>query len=196
VSPIISARGGLSSRAYGQFTAAAGAPNSYESIQTVTVGSGGAASISFTSIPQTFTHLQIRGIGRTSRSSTQDEYKINFNSDTGNNYNRHTTVGYGSGTEASGFTSQSHWRAGWLAGNTLTSNSFGAAIFDILDYTNTNKWKTGRGFTNYDGNGNGNAGQVSGSWQSTSAITQIDITPAFNAFLQYSSFALYGIKGS
>ena len=171
------------------------AQSSYESIATISVGSGGASSISFTSIPSTFTHLQIRGIARSGRASTQDEYKINYNSDTGNNYSRHSVVGYGSGVEATGFVSQSHWRAGWFAGNNLTANGFGAAVFDILDYTNTNKYKTGRGFTSYDGNGNGNSGFVSGVWLSTSAITQIDITPAFSSFLQYSSFALYGIKG-
>ena len=169
---------------------------SFESIQTVSVGAGGAASISFTSIPQTFTHLQIRGIGRTSRSSTQDEYKINFNGDVTNTYNRHSIVGYQLGVESTGFTGQSHWRAGWMAANTLTANGFGAAVFDILDYTNTNKYKTGRAITSYDGNGNGNSGFVSGLWTSTSAITQIDITPAFNSFLQYSSYALYGIKGA
>ena len=48
---------------------------SYESIQTVTVGLGGAANVEFTSIPATYTHLQIRGISKTDRADDNDNVK-------------------------------------------------------------------------------------------------------------------------
>ena len=167
----------------------------YDALGTVTVPSGGLSSITFAGIPQTgYSHLQIRCIARTSRAAGEDEYKLNFNSDTSSIYSRHSIVGYGTGTEATGFTGQNHWRAGWCAANTAGANIFGVSVFDILDYANVNKYKTGRNLTGYDNNGNGVVGFVSGLWQSTSAINEITITPAFSAFQQYSQFALYGVK--
>ena len=60
---------------------------SYESIATVSVGSGGAANVEFTSIPGTYTHLQIRAIGQTAGSG--QFVKMQMNSDTTTNYNSH-----------------------------------------------------------------------------------------------------------
>jgi hypothetical protein len=57
----------------------AGIAGDYQSIETVTVGSGGQATITFASIPATFKHLQIRAIGRTDRASTLDGFRIQFN---------------------------------------------------------------------------------------------------------------------
>ena len=63
---------------YGDGTGAV--PGDYQSIATTTVGAGGAASISFTSIPATYQHLQIRAIGRSSNTVEDSLYR--FNSDT------------------------------------------------------------------------------------------------------------------
>jgi len=71
MSPILGARGGLSASAYG-FTSAVVGPGDYESIQTVTVGSTSQSSISFTSIPSTYKHLQIRYISRCDRVDVTD----------------------------------------------------------------------------------------------------------------------------
>lgn len=195
--PIIAGR---ASAAYGAgFAAVTTIPfslvGSFDALGTVTVPSGGLSSITFNGIPQTgYDHLQIRCITRTNRASSQDEYKLNFNSDTSSIYSRHSIVGGGSGTEATGFTGQNHWRAGWMSAATAPANTFGVSVFDILDYTNTNKFKTGRNLTGYDNNGDGTIGFVSGLWRSTDAINRIDITPAFATFQQYSQFALYGVK--
>ena len=65
----------------------------FESIATTTVGSGGIADVTFSSIPATYTHLQLRGIARTNRAdSNQDAVVVRFNSDTGNNYSRHSQI--------------------------------------------------------------------------------------------------------
>ena len=54
----------------------------FESISTVSVGSGGAANVEFTSIPATYTHLQIRSLAQTNRSSIgRDIVNININND-------------------------------------------------------------------------------------------------------------------
>jgi hypothetical protein len=69
----------------------------YDSIATYTVGSGGAADVEFTSIPATYTHLQIRGIARSARSGeTDDNIALQFNADTGSNYAHHDINGNGS----------------------------------------------------------------------------------------------------
>jgi hypothetical protein len=80
----------------------------------------------------------------------------------------------------------------------LTPNSTtlpGVGITDLVDYSDTNKFKTIRSLVG--GNINttvGYAGLYSGNWRSTSAITSISITPLTGNFSQNSSFALYGIK--
>lgn len=174
-------------------------PGDYFSISTVTVGAGGTGTITFSSIPSTYTHLQIRAFGHTNRSTggVADGTRFNFNSDSGSNYTGHSLEG--NGTSASSFaegTSQTKTMAYGLAGNNSSASTFGAFIVDILDYANTSKYKTTRVFAGTDNNGSGSVYFSSGLWMSTSAITSIVLTPnAGTLFNQYSSFALYGIKG-
>jgi len=178
--------------------AAAGAANYYESIATVTVGSGGSSSITFSSIPSTYTHLQIRGIGRTDDTAAGFDYaELRFNSDSGSNYAVHALYGDGASAAAFGFASQSENWIQRLASNVIGSSSiFGTFVVDILDYVNTNKYKTTRILGGVDANGSGRVYLTSGLWQNTNAISSLVITPgAGTNFLQYSSFALYGIKG-
>jgi hypothetical protein len=170
-----------------------GVANSYESIATVTVGSGGSSSVTFSSIPSTYQHLQIRGITK-STASSQDFLYLRVNSDTGTNYSSHRIQGDGASATASGFATQDQCWFGFAAG-TSNTNIFGATVLDILDYANTNKNKTMRGLHGVDYNGSGIVyGPFSNAWYSTSAITSITIYGASNIG-QYSSFALYGIKG-
>lgn len=175
------------------------APNSYESIATVLVGSGGSSPITFTSIPSTYKHLQIRLLAQTNRAASVDSLQLNFNSDTGSNYSWHTVQGDGSNANALGFATQTYARIGdgTIGGATGSGGQFGAGVIDILDYASTNKNKTIRGLTGVDENGAGRVGLGSGLWQNSStAISSISIAPqAGTLFLQYSSFALYGIKG-
>ena len=169
-----------------------GAANSYESIATVTVGAGGSSSISFTSIPSTYKHLQIRWLSGDNRSGANDSpIYIQFNSDTSNNYADHQLGGDGSSAYSYASTSQPKT---WLYGGGATA--FGAGITDILDYTSTNKAKTIRFLGGNDANGAGQIRLVSGLWFATpAAISTITLTPFTANFRQYSSFALYGVKG-
>ena len=172
-------------------------PPSYESIATVTVGSGGAANVAFTSIPATYTHLQIRGIGRTSDANTGGNLAtyIRINSDTGNNYAFHQLSGSGTSAGASSGTSQNliYTIHAGPRGNDL-SNTFSAQIIDILDYTNTNKICTVRSLRGQEQNGSGSIGLHSYLYNSTTAISRLDFVGGGGDIVQYSSFALYGIK--
>jgi hypothetical protein len=171
-------------------------PNSYESIATVTVGSGGAANVEFTSIPATYTHLQIRLIARSlENNSGLDTPFLRFNSDTGSNYAVHRLNGSGSAAGAQAQSSISRISAGFVPLLNDLASVFGVIIYDVLDYTNTNKYKTVRILTGADLNGSGYVGFQSGLWQNTNAITTITMLPSGGNWAQYSQFALYGIKG-
>jgi hypothetical protein len=175
-------------------------PNSYESIATVTVGSGGAANVQFTSIPATYTHLELRSLNintGTGASPWQANNLIRFNSDTGSSYARHSLIGNGSATSAEGVSSVT-FILGGKGGNLNGSytNYVGSQVTSILDYANTNKYKTVRTFTGADFNGAGEVFFTSGLWMNTNAITSITITNDAGNLAQYSSFALYGIRSA
>jgi len=78
-----------------------------------------------------------------------------------------------------------------------TASVFGAGIIDILDYKDTNKYKTIRSIAGYEDNSQeGAVGIFYGAWRSTAAITSLTIVSTDGTGLtQYSSFSLYGIKG-
>ena len=164
--------------------------NSYESIATVTVGAGGASSITFSSIPSTYKHLQLRSINVTGTSL--NTINMTFNSSS-SSYAQHVLYGDGASAAAAAVASTTYA----VIGLNGTSTAPSAIITDILDYTSTNKNKTIRSLSGFDANGSGYVQLRSGLWYATpAAVTQIDITIAGGAnFSQYSSFALYGIKG-
>ena len=178
-------------------------PGTYESIVTAIVDSGGASSITFSNIPQNYAHLQLRVIGRTDRASSAfDAFLIKVNNDaTTSNYTYHYLNGDGStataGQENGSYGGAVVYRIG---GATSPANVFGTAITDILDYASTNKYKTLRSLGGVDNNSSSPVGEVyfgSNLWLSTSAITSLVIVPRTGTnFVQYSQFALYGIRGA
>lgn len=176
--------------------AAASAGATYDSIATVTVGSGGTSEINFTSIPATYTHLQIRLIGRVTTSAT--ELRVKFNGDTNTaNYFWHELNGTGAAVNAfNQISGGTPLRTMYNGGLPTATSIFGAGVMDILDYANTNKNKVLRMLSGYDLNGSGHIHLDSGLWMSLSAITSITLYPPSVNLTQYSSFALYGIKGS
>lgn len=167
----------------------------FESIATTTLSTS-TATIAFSSIPETYKHLQVRYLARTDRAAFEDIVLVRFNSDTGSNYSRHYLYGDGASSGSGGAASQTYILTDGCTGASTTASVFGCGVLDVFDYANTNKYKTLRGLTAYDRNGGGLIVANSGNWRSTSAITAITIT-SFNSanFVQYSSFALYGVKG-
>jgi hypothetical protein len=178
--------------------------SSYESIATGT-GTGSSATISFASIPSTYTHLQIRGILRNTTAAYAgiQNLTIRFNSDSGANYTYHyvgaiqdnaPAVAAGASTSATGINVNAvNISDGGLA------NDYGAIVLDILDYKNTNKYKTARLLCGVDQNGTttANTGLAFGSglWMNSAAITQIDVITGSANWKTGTTFALYGIKG-
>lgn len=165
---------------------------SYESIATYTVGSGGSSSITFSSIPSTYTHLQLRYLAKASGSGTRSNVNVYINSTVANT-NSHRLFGDGSSVVADN--TGTPYFAVMVPRTDSYANMFGGGVIDFLDYANTNKNKTIRGAGGYDVNGAGAANLASAFWNSTSAISQIILQPDSGNFTQYSHFALYGIKG-
>ena len=163
-------------------------------------GSGPSSIFSFTSIPQTFTHLQLRATLRTTNASVEDTiYAYNFNNNgnsTGSAY--HILSGNGSSVSATGGTGNFSSVLGYAPGNNANANVYGSFILDILDYTNTNKNKTLRIIGGYDNNGSGTVSLVSAlplTLPGTAAVTTLSILCNGNITAD-SRFDLYGITTS
>lgn len=168
-------------------------PSAFESIASVTVGSSGAATVSFTNIPSNYQHLQIRCISETTSSSLYGFLRLN--GDTGGNYTTHFLYGDGSSalaTYTAGDTSI------YATRSTSSDNVYwGCAILDFHDYAVTTKNKTIRMFTGMDANGSGVVMANSAVWLSTNAISSMEFRPSVSGnFRVNTTFALYGIKGA
>ena len=177
---------------------------SYESIATAN-GTGSSGVITFSSIPDTYKHLQIRSINRTTTATGDgDPFNIRINGDTGTNYAYHMLQGYvgaTTGVNTGAASSQTSILSGYSAGANNSDYMFAPFVIDLLDYQDTNKFKTIRNLQGFDANSDGSGNRYyairffSGLWQSTSAVTSITITAPNGNWATNSSFALYGIKG-
>lgn len=191
MSPLLTTFAGAALRDYG--FGAGGAPATFELISTQILGSN-AASVTFSAIPATYTHLQLRYVAQTVTNASV--LRARFNSDaTAANYSRHYLIG--DGTSASSSATASN---GWLDIGPLEigTNLFTAGVVDILDYANTNKNKTVRAFAGRRGTANPQIQLSSGVWASTAAITSVTLSEAFFSqnLITGSRFSLYGIKGA
>lgn len=176
----------------------------YESIAT-SVLSSGSAVVEFTSIPQTYKHLQLRCLSQTNRATyNQDElYMDRVNGSTAATTYGHRLHGSVDTTANPGSSSYSLYDGVMLSyiSSSVSANVFGVTIVDILDYTNTNKFKTIMGFGGADTNGTASSYRpsvslFSGYIPTTSAISSFRLRPSVGSQLNtYSHFALYGIKG-
>jgi hypothetical protein len=176
---------------------AAASTSSYESIASAT-GTGSSGTITFSSIPAIYASLQIRINGKGAANYNGSEFVlVTANSDTGSNYAYHALSGYGTGTQAYGYASQTSMALGDIlqSGASVTSMQSGV-IIDVHDYANTSKYKTFRSFSGSDRNGGGAATLFSGLWMSTSAITSISLVNNTANWTTATSISLYGIKGA
>lgn len=168
-----------------------------------TAGTGSSDTITFSNIPATYQHLQIRLIckGTSTASVGVNDLFMNFNSDTtSTNYRGHALYGNGSSAGA-----QDEGNAGYIrvercvqTSNATNANIFGVAIIDIHDYASTTKNKTTRAISGTDTN-NAGSSEIwlsSGLWLSTSAINSITFkSTGTGNFTTSTSIALYGFKG-
>jgi hypothetical protein len=179
-------------------TASTISTNSYESISTVTVGSGGQSTITFSSIPSTYKHLQIRALAKSARTSTDGAtYRIQFNSDGGSSYSYQRLIADGASStgDANGPYTYIYTYSMAASSSSVNASLFGVGIFDILDYSTTVKNKTLRFVGGFAIPSTGQMGTSGGAWFNTNAISSIAISiDGGSNFVENSTFALYGIK--
>ena len=169
-------------------------PTAYTSIATGVLSSS-SGSFTFSSIPSTYTDLQIRWA---LISSTSSPVYLQYNGDTtAANYAGHGIMGNGSTASSFGSTAEGGVYVAGLVGAGITSSTYpGVGIVDISDYTNTSKNKTAKSIFGIDANASSTNQTIeldSGLWLSTSAINQIKVLWAGSVT---GTIALYGIKAA
>ena len=164
--------------------------NFMEPIASILVGSGGSNTIIFNDIPQTYKHLQLRALVR---GGSETGVNASYNGSGGTN---HALYGRGT-TNTVGSFPDSIMTIGVTPDSANNAAAFAAFVADILDYTNTNKFKTTRSLAGVEITGSGNSYLffLSGLWQSTNAISSISLSLTSGIFSQNTRVSLYGIKG-
>jgi hypothetical protein len=161
-------------------------------IYTQTVGAGGASSISFNNIPQTFTDLYLEVSARDTYSAIAAQAYIRPNGDGASNYSMTFLEGSGSSASSYRFSGYQVGIPGNIPGSTATSNVFSNNSYYISNYTSSN-YKQIISETIVENNGtNGYQDLSAVLWQNTAAISSI-VIPSATLLVQYSKFSLYGI---
>jgi hypothetical protein len=173
--------------------------NTYTLIQAQTLASA-AATVTFSSIPATYTDLVLRVSARTTEAGPNELMIYTLNGNTGSNYSTTTLIGNAATVVSNRTTSAANIRAGWQDGDTATASTFGNAEIYIPSYTATQNKPTSN-FSVAENNSAGTADTYinanAGLFRITAAITSIDLaTINSNNFKIGSSFYLYGIKNS
>jgi hypothetical protein len=182
-------------------------PNSYEAIATLS-GTGSSDTITFSSIPNTYKHLQIRGIQVVDYgSSDYGNAGVRFNGDSNYNYTTHAMRGYYDTTANQQGINYTLGGAGVTYGMILgaylgsNTNTMFPTIIDILNYANTGNRKVAKGWSGstYLNNSSANRGflqTASTFWDSTAAINSISLFASNGSWNTKTKFTLYGIKDS
>ena len=172
-------------------------PDTFTLIASSTVGSGGAASITFSSIPNTYTDLLVKVSGRSDANSTSDHIYMTFNGSTALAYSIRRIRGDGASVISGSETDASMNFYQCINGDTATANTFGNTEFYIPNYAGS-AYKS----LSIDGAQETNAttaylSLIAGLWSNTSAITSITMdVPGTNSFVRYSTAYLYGVKNA
>lgn len=171
-------------------------PNTFIKIASVTVGSGGASSIDFTSIPSTYTDLCVKLSARTSGTLSRSEsIYLRFNGVTTSSYSDRYLQGSGS-SASSGSGSTTYIYIGEQPQSPSTASTFGNAEIYIPNYAGSNNKSLSVDNVQEDNQTTAYATLVAGLWSNSAAITSIKVYPTLSNFVQYSTATLYGIKNS
>ena len=162
-----------------------------------------ASLIEFTSIPQTYEHLQLRISARQANNTQTIECTIRLGTgggavDTGNNYYSHRIYGYGTTEGSGGGTARAYWKriGPVVSGESVDAAQYGGGVIDILDYANANKNTTALSV----------GGQAlgatyswmalgSGLWDNAGAVDRIAIAGGYSSdFVRGTEVTLYGVQ--
>ena len=165
-------------------------PTTYEPIATQTLGSA-APSITFSSIPATYTDLRLVLVGK---SSSDQFFRLRFNSDTATNYS-HTMLG-GDGAAIISVRETSATSINLYSYGDQPSTQFALTTLDVFSYAGSTN-KTTLATLQSDKNGSGWVQRIVGLWRSTAAITSLSLVMASTQdFAIGTTATLYGIKNA
>lgn len=166
----------------------------YIKIATNTVGAGGAASVTFSSIPSTYTDLLIKVSGRSARAAQQvDNLFITFNGVT-TAYTARNIMGNGTSATSTSYSVRYASNSVDAAGS--TASTFSSHEIYIPNYTSAN-FKSYSVDSVSENNATGAQSDLfAGLWSNTAAITSITLQPEVSTWVQYSTFTLYGISNA
>lgn len=199
MSPILDSIGSVKGFGWGAFAD----PTSYHLIASAVVGSGGTSTITFTSIPQTYSSLEIWALVKTEATGANDYY-MRMNNDSGaTNYAWYAGYGPSAGSSSAGLGNYNTNLISSVNGAARGDNSvWGATIWNIPDYSKNTKYKQINhwgGFSTNAGSGINYATGFYGAglWKDSSAINRLDFAQQSSAdFAEYSIISLFGLKGS
>lgn len=167
----------------------------YDCIASTTLGSD-QSSVTFSSIPSTFTDLRLVVQARVA-STAVDYFSLRFNGDTASNYSFTWMGGNSGGAQTGRFSNLSQGIIGWATSNADSTGSYALITCDIMNYSNSTTFKTSLSRTALT---TARVDTQSNLWRSTSAINSIVLatwgagTFGANNIRAGSTFALYGIK--
>lgn len=163
----------------------------------VTVGSGGAASIDFTSIPSTYTDLVLKLCGRGTSAQINAEVRMILNGSTATNYSWRQIQGNSSSATSASSSSQAYVRVGYVPDTSATSNTFNNLEIYIPNYAGS----TAKSLSSdsVQENNSGAAGEAlmqlfAGLWSLTSAVNQVTFSLSAGNFAQHTTAYLYGVS--
>ena len=168
--------------------------NTLKKIQTVTVGSGGAADITFSSIPQTYTDLKIVLSGRSTQGNLYGGGALQFNGDTASNYRFRRLYGSGSSVASDNSTSATSITNWDVVGANATASVFSNIEFYIPNYTSANQKSVSIDYVGENNATESYVGIVAGLWTGTAAITSVKLYSAGGNLVQYTTATLYGVS--
>ena len=165
-----------------------------EAFNSIASATGGSSTITFSSIPSTYKHLQVRGLIKASAIDNGTP-RVWFNGVTSALYTNHTVY---SNHETIGIENGNDLESIYMALATQRTDTFAPFILDIYDYASTSKGKTVQYITGFTNNTTTGARVTfgSGAFRSNDAITSITFTVQQAAnFDSATQMSLYGIKG-
>ena len=163
-------------------------------IFTQTVGSGGASTITFNNIPQTYTDLMVEFSAKDTSANTSVGIYIRLNNDTtSGDYSQTNIQGSGTGVGSNHNNTDTAINIGTVPAASATSNTFGNGRFYIPNYTSSNQKSVICDIVGENNSSTAYADLRAGLYHPTSAITRIDFMPPVSGYAQYSTFSIYGI---
>jgi hypothetical protein len=166
----------------------------YVLLEKITVGAAGAASVTFSGIPQTgYTDLVIKTSTRNTNSVNLINYRLNFNGSSAITFSEQLLYGDGSNAGWAMPTGTGGTTYGFSTGASATANTFANNEYYIPNYTSSNNKSVSIDMAHENNGTTAYVGIDAVLWASTAAITSITLTPTTTSIGQYSTFYLYGV---